>query len=856
MNFKQEILRFHHLLDEEIKFVKRDESNDYVLTDGEYIKYESDHFIYIFSTEYEIRLTDSFPVIIKSKGEKYNATIINIEQTKIVLSLNKKIVGQLDKVFLSCNPAFLLEGLQERLLEVYKDNKGLSYDLIEYGQKDENISSVPNKELLHSMIQKNNITFIWGPPGSGKTTTLGELVKQFVNHGQRVLIVSQSNTAVDEAVLKILQHFQNTELLNQGKIIRYGYIQKEKLKKDFQNYCDIYTYVLNINIHLKNELEDINERIKEFTEGDESEEVIKLKDRKNEIYKLLSNERKRFINNAFVIGTTISKATIDELIYKQYYDIVLFDEASMAYIPQIIFAASLAHQKFICIGDMKQLAPISKVEELHEDIYDYLNMVEDNNIVSHQWLVMLNEQYRSHPTISKFVNKQFYFSRMSDGIKENKKLIEQIVESEPFKNHPMVLLDTSGFYASSCITLEYSRVNIVDACIAVITATEAYKKTKKSVGIITPYAAQARLIRKMLKDDLGSRKYDITCSTVHQFQGDEKDIIIFDTVESYPNEKLGKLTSDNKNNSVNRLINVAVTRARGKLIVIGNYSYWQEYAHLSNPFLKLMKSVEKENDSIVIGSNSLKKYIEKTRFGKIHIWDDDDNAAYAFIEDLRAAKENITIMLSKGSQINESCIEELKSIIKNEKNEVTIQIKTPVEQEQLVPLNNYSYIIKRDSLPISIIDNHIVWYGIPDMNRFYDLKKEKHVYEHNKIMVRVNGHHTAYTLDELLDFRNDLKILNKKENGIKLKEYVESKTCPHCGKQLWLVRNKHLYTHCSSCMKSEYLHYSIVNEFLEENNIRCPNDGGKLRAFVGPYGMLLRCSEHHNIAMDDFFEID
>ena len=213
-------------------------------------------------------------------------------------------------------------------------------------------------------------------------------------------------------------------------------------------------------------------------------------------------------------------------------------------------------------------------------------------------------------------------------------------------------------------------------------------------------------------------------------------------------------------------------------------------------------------------------------------------------------------MLSKGSQINESSIKELKSIIKNEGNEVTIQIKTPVDQEQLVPLNRYTYTIKRDSLPISIIDNNIVWYGIPDMNRFYDLKKEKHVYEHNKIMIRVNGHHTAYTLDELLDFRNDLQILNSKENGEKLRQYVESKRCPYCGKKLLLIKDKHLYTRCSSCMQSDYLHYSIVNQFFEENNMRCPNDDGKLRAFVGPYGMLLRCSEHHNIAMDDFFGIE
>lgn len=855
MQFENEISRFCEILDKEIKQVSQDESKDYVLIEGKFVKEENNCYIYIFNTEYEIRLTDSFPVTIKVKGINYEADIISIEKTKIILSLKEKIKNEIDKAFLKCNPVFLLEALRFRLLKCKKETNGLARAIVEEGMVNNHQIEVPKKDCLNDVVENNKIAFIWGPPGTGKTTTLGELVNKYTSENKKILIVSHSNTAVDEAILKILDHFKDNTLLEKGKIIRYGYIQKNELKEQYGQYCNVYSYALQQKPNLKEKLLEIEKKIKQFTEGEKQETVTALKKEKNSIYLQLSKEREKLIKNANILGTTISKATIDELIYNQSFDIVFFDEASMAYIPQIIFASSLAIQKFICIGDMRQLAPISKVEELRKDIYSYLNMVDENNNVSHPWLVMLDKQYRFHPMISKFVSKEFYLNKMENGIFEETDFIKKIVDSEPFLGCPLTLLDTSGFYASACITLEYSRINLVNACIAVIIATKAYKATKKSIGIVTPYAAQARLIRKLLKDDLGKRKYDITCSTVHQFQGDEKDIIIFDTVESYPNEKLGQLTSNNKGNAVDRLVNVAITRAKGKLIVIGNYSYWKKYAYANNSFLKLMKYIERQDKSFVFGGDQLKRVIEKSRIGKIRFWDDDDNAAYAFIEDLRAAYDNINIMLATGNEINTSCLNELKSLV-DLNNNIKIEIKTPTDQKQLMRLNEFTYITKRDSLPVSIIDNNVVWYGIPDMNRYYDLKKDNHIYEYNKIMVRIDGKHIAYTLDELLDFRNDLEILDKKSNGENLKKYVHSQQCPDCGKNVRLVHKKHFYVYCPNCMKKDYLHPNVVNDFLLENNMVCPNDGGKLRTILGPYGLLLRCSEHHNIQFNEFFEIE
>ena len=567
------------------------------------------------------------------------------------------------------------------------------------------------------MLDNEKVLFIWGPPGSGKTTTVGKIVQQYVNKGKRILILSQSNTAVDEAIEKVISLYDNSDFLSQGKIIRYGYVQQDILKEN-KDYCDVYRFVLNQHLDLKQKLIELDKQIKEADNLDIN--VNELKDRKDEIRDILFAERKNILHECFVLGTTVSKAIIDDIIYNQMYDVVIFDEASMAYVPQIIFAASLATSQFICVGDMKQLSPISHENELQEDIYTYLNMENLDGSISHSWLVLLDKQYRSHPLISRFVNRNYYLNKMKNGIDEHDEYISNIVNSQPFFSLPLVLLNTEGFFASSCITLEHSRINIVHACIAVILATEAYKKTKKKIGIITPYAAQARLIRKMLIDDLGKRNYDITCATVHQFQGDEKDIIIFDTVENYPNEKLGVLTSNNSNHAVDRLINVALTRAKGKFIMIGNYSYWKKYANSTNAFLKLMNYINGLGDSTVINGNDLKYYIEKSRFGKIKFWDDDDDAAYSFVQNLDEAENYISVMLTRGNQINKTCLNELKKITMDKDRTISLEIKTPIQIPELNAFGEVIEITKRDSLPISIIDGKTVWFGIPDMNRYYD----------------------------------------------------------------------------------------------------------------------------------------
>jgi superfamily I DNA and/or RNA helicase len=94
------------------------------------------------------------------------------------------------------------------------------------------------------------------------------------------------------------------------------------------------------------------------------------------------------------------------------YDVVMFDEVSMAYVPQIVCAASFAKKHLICVGDFRQLAPIAQSDAkgtLEKDLFAFLGITDaTGQVFYHPWLVLLDEQRRMHPDISAFPSKAFY----------------------------------------------------------------------------------------------------------------------------------------------------------------------------------------------------------------------------------------------------------------------------------------------------------------------------------------------------------------------------------------------------------------------------------------------------------------
>ena len=320
--------------------------------------------------------------------------------------------------YLMVEPWKLLEALNKRITTLNPCIHKIAIDLLEQGPKlstTEDISTVSKgqPEVLRK-LEQNNIVAVWGTPGTGKTYTMSQIAKTYVKQGKTVLIVSHSNVSVDGVVKKIVDLLDvdmKTDL-KAGKILRYGYVRDEELSK--HPYATSFNFALSKSKSLAVDLDELTlkrdklkAKKKEKTEEYDGIEK-KIKSIRNEIRK----EEKRYAERAQLIGTTISRATIDSIFDMRQFDLVMFDEASMAYVPQVIAAATLSKEKFICVGDFRQLAPISQCPDaklLKIDIFSYLKIIDSvGHMYWHPWLVMLNEQRRMHPDIAGFPNKYIY----------------------------------------------------------------------------------------------------------------------------------------------------------------------------------------------------------------------------------------------------------------------------------------------------------------------------------------------------------------------------------------------------------------------------------------------------------------
>jgi superfamily I DNA and/or RNA helicase len=187
-------------------------------------------------------------------------------------------------------------------------------------------------------------------------------------------------------------------------------------------------------------------------------------------------------------------------------------------------------------------------------------------------VAMLDVQYRMHPVIGKLVSDLFYSGRLKHG--GDMAMRERIADLEPYSGAPLVVLDTVGRTTCRQRSGGQSRLNVTTADVCVDLAIRAVRSGVGSVAVITPYVDQARAIRALLKERCADLQ-GIECSTVHRFQGQESDLVIMDTVDADPMKPGVLLSERGPRSSAQNLINVAISRARGKLVIVADVRYFE-----------------------------------------------------------------------------------------------------------------------------------------------------------------------------------------------------------------------------------------------------------------------------------------
>lgn len=325
-------------------------------------------------------------------------------------------------------------------------------------------------------------------------------------------------------------------------------------------------------------------------------EIENISQQLENIQKELNDLEKSIVSEAQVVATTLSKLYIDPALSERRFDVVIIDEVSMAPLPVIYIAASRANCAVITVGDPQQLAPIYNAKDktwlnkhekyltntwLGTDLFGQNNITleESHNENGNSISTILTHQSRMHPEISTIARKHIYNIK-KEILQDQESRIpkEQLSQVKPFPGKHLLLCNTSDASPTARIP-KSSRINIYHAFCGIaiarqvlLTLPEDHKQDgKQRIGIVTPYTKQSKLLQNLIID--AGLKEHVKVGTVHKFQGLEFDVVIFDTVESptIPSKRPRfDFIAGGKDTEALRLVNVAVTRARHKLIVIAN----------------------------------------------------------------------------------------------------------------------------------------------------------------------------------------------------------------------------------------------------------------------------------------------
>lgn len=313
------------------------------------------------------------------------------------------------------------------------------------------------------------------------------------------------------------------------------------------------------------------------------------------------------IKRSRIIATTLTRTYASKLLSPERFDVVILDEASMGLPPAVFAASCLATKQLIIVGDYLQLPPITVAKTAHtkawlaRDIYQIAQITsgQDRRVVS------LATQYRMHPDIARVAARLYVRAGLAYQSATHMAAARRpLTAYAPAPGQPLIVLDTAGADPVTKRDRRGSPYNLYHAMLAVRLAMQTVSTPSEapSISIITPYRAQVHLIERLLR--LQGLADLVQAGTVHRFQGRQSDVVIFDTVTT-ANIARTMLGWGHEDAAPHKLINVAITRAKGKLILIGHAGALEELQRSPEPLLWDFLQLAREYGVIVPATSLL-----------------------------------------------------------------------------------------------------------------------------------------------------------------------------------------------------------------------------------------------------------
>lgn len=406
------------------------------------------------------------------------------------------------------------------------------------------------QEAIQKVVECQEVSIIHGPPGTGKTTTLVEAIIETLQRETQVLVCAPSNAAVDWISEQLMR--RSVHVLRVGNPLR---MSDEILDCSYER-----RYSSHPDYH---ELWNIRKTLREGAKG---EQAHRLHNRQTELEIKINAD---LFEQARVVSCTLIGSAY-RIMGRRRFSTLFIDEAAQALEPAC-WAAILRADRVVMGGDHQQLPPT--VKSLGAAKGGLSKTLMEKVVGLHPRCVsLLTTQYRMNEDIMAFPSRWFYHGQLQAAPEAAHRQVSPL-------DTPLTWLDTSE-YSENPDYSEYEKrthtgslTNAQEARLVIhalrdyidMLSPQKIESERIDFGIITPYRSQARLIRRLLKMQHYFRKLrrHITVGTVDGFQGQERDVIVISLVRDNTEGNIGFLRDL-------RRMNVAMTRARMKLIIVGN----------------------------------------------------------------------------------------------------------------------------------------------------------------------------------------------------------------------------------------------------------------------------------------------
>ncbi|KAG5839939.1 hypothetical protein ANANG_G00210620 [Anguilla anguilla] len=427
------------------------------------------------------------------------------------------------------------------------------------------------REAVTFALAQRELAIIHGPPGTGKTTTVVEVVLQAVKQGLKVLCCAPSNVAVDNLVEALAR--------NKARLLRLGHPARlqESIQKHSLDALLARSDSTDIIADIRRDIDRAFEKMKKSRDkGGRSHLKAEVKELRKELRKREESAIAQILKGVDIVLATNTGAHGGgplKFLPKDHFDLVVIDECAQA-LESSCWIALLKARKCVLAGDHKQLPPTIKshtaaAKGLALSLMERLIQKHGGSVVR-----MLTAQYRMNAAIMQWASQEMYGGKLIAHASVEKHLLRDLpgVGSTEETETPLLLIDTAGCGLSEMETSdEQSKGNQGEADIVALhieALTEAGVKAR-DIAVIAPYNLQVDLLRQLL-----SQKHpELEIRSVDGFQGREKEAVVLSLVRSNRKGEVGFLAED-------RRLNVAVTRARRHLAVVCDTQTIRQHAFL------------------------------------------------------------------------------------------------------------------------------------------------------------------------------------------------------------------------------------------------------------------------------------